>query len=122
MAQRGPYAPRRSKRSVEAGGARDAIIAGRRYGVKTQTSVLADSAWFYPAMVLLGTVVVYPMIRTLALSLVHESLATGFHAQFSGLAHFERLFGDSRFHSTLWTTGLFTAGKLRVKFLIGLLL
>ena len=90
--------------------------------MKDQTSVFADSAWLYPALVLLGSVVVYPMFRTLALSLVHESLATGFQVQFSGLANFRRLFGDSRFHSSLWTTGVFTTVSVAVEFLIGLLL
>ncbi|PYS54749.1 MAG: sugar ABC transporter permease [Acidobacteria bacterium] len=78
--------------------------------------------WFLPALVLLSIVVLYPVIRTLALSFFHDSLATGFRAEFAGLANFRRLVFDSRFHSSLLTTTFFTVVSVAVEFLFGLLL
>jgi multiple sugar transport system permease protein len=85
-------------------------------------SVLADSVWLYPGFVLLAAVVVYPVLRTIALSFMHESLATGFRPEFAGLSNFARLFADSRFASSLWTTGVFTVISVGAEFVIGLLL
>jgi ABC-type sugar transport system permease subunit len=53
--------------------------------------------WFAPAFLLLFAVVLYPVMRTLALSFAHKSLATGFQTEFAGLANFARLAVDSRF-------------------------
>ena len=85
---------------------------------KKQSSVL----WFAPASVLLALVVVYPILRTIVLSFIHQSLATGFRAEFAGIDNFGRLIFDSRFRSSLWTTALFTVVSVGLEFLIGLLL
>jgi multiple sugar transport system permease protein len=81
-----------------------------------------DSLWFLPAALLIAVVVVYPIFRTVGLSFVHESLATEFHSTFAGFANYARLFVDSRFHSSLWTTGFFTVISVAAEFLIGFLL
>jgi multiple sugar transport system permease protein len=71
---------------------------------------------------LLAAVVVYPMLRTVTLSFVHENLATGFHTEFAGLDNFARIIIDSRLRNSLWTTTLFTLVSVAGEFLIGLLL
>jgi multiple sugar transport system permease protein len=81
-----------------------------------------DSLWFVPAALLIIIVVAYPICRTIGLSFVHESLATEFRSTFAGFANYARLFVDSRFHSSLWTTGLFTVISVAAEFLIGFLL
>jgi len=78
--------------------------------------------WFVPAAFLIGAVLVYPALRTFALSLYRMDLATAFHARFSGLNNFVRLALDSRFRSTLWTTILFTATTVSIEFAAGLAL
>jgi multiple sugar transport system permease protein len=81
-----------------------------------------EFAWFAPAAILLLVVVGYPVLRTIALSFTHESLATGFQAQFAGFDNFRRLLIDSRLRGSLWTTIFFTFVSVGVEFLIGLLL
>lgn len=78
--------------------------------------------WFYPAVILLLTVVVYPILRTVGLSFVHENLATGFRTEFAGVDNFTRLAADSRFGGSLSTTLFFTAVSVAAEFVIGLLL
>ncbi len=85
---------------------------------KRETAVL----WFAPAFILLAIVVAYPILRTLVLSLEHQSLSTGFRAEFAGIDNFVRLMFDSRFRSSLGTTALFTIVSVGAEFLIGLLL
>jgi multiple sugar transport system permease protein len=86
------------------------------------TGRLADVGWFVPASILLLAVFCYPLLRTLALSFVHESLATGFRANFAGLDNFKRILVDSRLLGAFRTTALFTLVSVAVEFLIGLLL
>jgi len=78
--------------------------------------------WLFPALILIAVVVAYPMLRTVGLSFVHESLATEFRPAFAGLANYARLLNDSRFHSSLWITGLFTVVSVLAEFLLGFLL
>jgi multiple sugar transport system permease protein len=85
-------------------------------------SQAGDIWWFIPAALLLLAMVVYPVLRTIALSFVHKNLATGFRTQFAGLDNFERILRDSRFGGTLWTTFVFTAVSVLAEFSCGLLL
>lgn len=81
------------------------------------------SIWLYgPAILLLGLVVVYPILRTLLLSFEEYSLANGFSAQFIGLGNYGRLAGDSRFHNTVVITAAFSIISVALEFVIGLLL
>src|SRR5215831_14807251 len=78
--------------------------------------------WFLPAAFLIGTVLVYPALRTFVLSFFRMDLGTSFHAEFAGLSNFVRLVLDSRFRSSLWRTVLFTAATVSIEFVAGLVL
>jgi multiple sugar transport system permease protein len=56
------------------------------------------------------------------LSFFRMSLANSFHAEFTGFSNFARLVRDSRFHSALWTTSLFTITTVLIEFVAGLIL
>jgi multiple sugar transport system permease protein len=79
-------------------------------------------AWFIPALILLLAVAVYPIVRTIGLSMVHKSLATGFQTTFAGFDNFARIAVDSRFRGSFWTTVVFTVVSVAAEFGIGLLL
>jgi trehalose/maltose transport system permease protein len=90
--------------------------------VKQSRSILRDLPWFLPAALFLGALVLYPILRTIVLSFLHESLAIGFRTEFAGFDNFRRVFTDSRFSASLWTTLLFTVVSVCAEFLIGLFL
>src|SRR5262245_29744733 len=79
-------------------------------------------AWFIPAVALIGIVMVYPALRTLLMSSHEVSLGNSFRPQFIGMDNYVRLFGDSRFRQTVWTTTVFTALSVAIEFGLGLLL
>jgi multiple sugar transport system permease protein len=83
---------------------------------------LKEAAWFAPAGTLVGLIFVWPIMRTVGLSLSHLSLATGFGWHFAGLANFRRLIVDSRFHNSLWITIEFSFISVVLEFFLGLLL
>jgi multiple sugar transport system permease protein len=78
--------------------------------------------WFAPAAMLLALIVGYPLLRTLFLSVVRKSLATGFQSEFAGFDNFIRIAFDSRFWQCMRTTALFTVVSVIVEFVIGLVL
>jgi len=90
--------------------------------VKQSRSILRDLPWFLPAALFLGALVLYPILRTIVLSFLHESLAIGFRTEFAGMDNFRRVLTDSRFSASLWTTLLFTVVSVCAEFLIGLFL
>ncbi len=75
--------------------------------------------WLLPAALPLAIVTVYPIVRTLILSVSNFSLINGFHLEFAGLANFVRLFSDFRFLNTLTTTLFFTAASVFMEFVCG---
>jgi multiple sugar transport system permease protein len=75
--------------------------------------------WLLPAALPLAIVTVYPIVRTLILSVSNLSLINGFHVEFAGLANFVRLFSDFRFLNTLTTTLFFTATSVLIEFVCG---
>ncbi len=83
---------------------------------------MREILWFTPAAALVLLIFVYPILRTLILSFLNLNLETGFQAHFAGLGNFARLLADSRFHSSLKTTALFTIVSVALEFLLGLLL
>jgi multiple sugar transport system permease protein len=93
------------------------LVASRRIRIS-----LGNIGWFIPASVLLATVVCYPVLRTIGLSFLHESLATGFRPEFAGVDNFRRLFVDSRLHNSVTTTMVFTLVSVAAEFGLGLLL
>src|SRR5262245_48436850 len=78
--------------------------------------------WFAPSAFLIGAVLVYPALHTFVLSFFRMNLQTSFHPEFEGLGNFTRLALDSRFHSSLWMTILFTTVTVSIEFGVGLLL
>jgi multiple sugar transport system permease protein len=78
--------------------------------------------WFIPSAFLIGAVLLYPALRTFALSFYTLDLHTSFSARFAGLDNFYRLLLDSRFHSSLLTTILFSVTAVSIEFALGLLL
>ncbi len=83
---------------------------------------MREILWFAPAAALVLLIFVYPVLRTLILSFLNLNLETGFQAHFAGLENFARLLADSRFHSSLKITALFTIVSVALEFLLGLLL
>jgi len=73
-----------------------------------------------PAIILLGGVAVYPIARTLLLSLYKSNLANGFDRQFVGWENYGRLLSDSRFWLSLRNTAVFTFFSVGLEFLLGL--
>jgi len=90
--------------------------------MKTFHSKLAELSWFFPALALLLTIILYPILRTVGLSFFHKGIATGFQATFTGVDNFARIAHDSRFASSMWTTSVFTIASVGAEFAIGLLL
>jgi multiple sugar transport system permease protein len=92
---------------------------------ETQTILVSfrdNFLWFVPSAFLIGSVLLYPALRTFALSFYRLDLHTSFQAQFAGLTNFARLAVDSRFHSSLWTTILFSVTAVSIEFILGLIL
>jgi multiple sugar transport system permease protein len=85
------------------------------------SSRLKTGLWFFPAVVLVLLVYLYPILRTLLLSFAQFNLETGFEARFAGLDNFLRLLSDSRFAAAVKVTVLFTAASVALEFLLGLL-
>jgi multiple sugar transport system permease protein len=84
--------------------------------------LLRRSAWFAPAVLLACGVMLYPALRTLALSFLNVNLKNHFHSEFAGAANYVRLIHDSRFHSAIWTTTVFTTISVAIEFALGLAL
>jgi trehalose/maltose transport system permease protein len=82
----------------------------------------ARAAWYLPLAVLVGLVFVYPALRTIGLSLFHESAANSFHSNFAGLENFRRIAGDSRLLRSFRVTAVFTIVSVTLEFALGLLL
>jgi trehalose/maltose transport system permease protein len=83
---------------------------------------LGTVGWFVPAGFLMAAVVCYPILRTIGLSFLHESLATGFRPEFAGFENFRRLLSDTRLHNSVVTTMVFTLVSVGTEFGLGLLL
>lgn len=85
-------------------------------------SKLSPLLWFAPAIFLVGVVMLYPALKTFALSLYRQDAANSFQPEFAGLRNFARLGLDSRFGKGLWTTVLFTTATVSIEFVMGLVL
>jgi multiple sugar transport system permease protein len=90
--------------------------------VRAIRSISRDLPWFFPAGLFLGALVLYPILRTIGLSLADKNLAMGFRTGFAGIDNFRRILTDSRFSASLWTTFLFTVISVSAEFVIGLFL
>ncbi len=74
-----------------------------------------------PLILLIGLLAVYPVGRTIALSLFTQNLDTGLRPEFSGLTNYIRAAGDSHFWETVVRTLVFTIVAVSLELLLGLL-
>jgi multiple sugar transport system permease protein len=70
-----------------------------------------------PAAVVVVAVIVFPWAFTLWMSLQEWKLGAG--RSFVGLANYERLFSDARFHDSIWRTLYFTALAVVIPVVLG---
>ncbi|MGC1481254.1 MAG: sugar ABC transporter permease [Chthoniobacterales bacterium] len=79
-------------------------------------------AWgmLVPALVLVGVVAVYPVLRTIGLSFFTQNLATELRPEFSGLLNYQRLAVDAHFWETVGRTLVFTGLAVGTELVLGL--
>lgn len=73
-----------------------------------------------PALIILGLVFIYPIVRAFWLSLYTENLGTQLEAVFSGFANYQRLWGDGRFWQSLGNTTIFTTVSIILEVALGM--
>lgn len=80
------------------------------------------TGWFIllPALVILGLVFIYPILRAFWLSWFTENLATQLQPVFTGLGNYQRMLGDGRFWQSLWNTSVFTVISVTLELIFGL--
>jgi len=76
-----------------------------------------DWPFVVPAAVVVVAVIVFPWAFTLWMSLQEWKLGAG--RSFVGLANYERLFSDARFHDSIWRTLYFTALAVVIPVVLG---
>lgn len=74
-----------------------------------------------PTIIIFLAFAVFPVVRTITLSLFHFRLQTGSTMTFLGIANYLKMFSDSRFYSSLTFTLLFTLLTVGCEVLLGLL-
>lgn len=75
-----------------------------------------------PALLLIAVVAIYPLGKTLQLSLYDYSLLAPADTAFVGLKNYVKLAADARFWAALLNTALFTAASVALEGVLGLLL
>ena len=73
-----------------------------------------------PALIILGLVFIYPILRAFWLSWFTENLATQLQPVFTGLGNYQRMLGDGRFWQSLWNTSVFTVISVTLELILGL--
>lgn len=73
-----------------------------------------------PALLLLGLVFAYPILRAFWLSLFTQNLGTQLKLVFSGLDNYGRMVGDGRFWQSLWNTSIFTLVSVFLELILGM--
>jgi multiple sugar transport system permease protein len=81
---------------------------------------LTKGLWIVPAAVLIASVLLYPALRAVFLSLTHYSLTTGFTIDFAGADNFRRVIVDSRLHGSFVVTTVFVVVSVALEFAVGL--
>ena len=74
----------------------------------------------FPALIILGLVFIYPILRAFWLSWFTENLATQLQPVFTGFGNYQRMIGDGRFWQSLWNTSVFTAISVTLELIFGL--
>jgi len=77
-----------------------------REPIRKPQALNLEALFYWPAAMLLGLVVAYPILRTTVLSFTQMSLHTAFQPEFTGAQNYLRLAFDSRFHNSLKITAL----------------
>lgn len=73
-----------------------------------------------PALLILGLVFIYPIVRAFWLSWFTENLGTQLEPVFAGLSNYQRMIGDGRFWQSLSNTAIFTVISVLLELLLGL--
>lgn len=73
-----------------------------------------------PALLVLGLVFIYPIVRAFWLSFFTENLGTQLQPIFSALANYERMIGDGRFWQSMGNTAIFTGFSVVLELLLGM--
>lgn len=73
-----------------------------------------------PALLVLGLVFIYPIVRAFWLSWFTENLGTQLQPVFTGLSNYQRMIGDGRFWQSLSNTATFTVISVLLELLLGL--
>ena len=74
----------------------------------------------FPALIILGLVFIYPILRAFWLSWFTENLATQLQPVFTGFGNYQRMLGDGRFWQSLWNTSVFTVISVTLELILGL--
>jgi len=82
----------------------------------------AATAWWLlaPTVILTGGIAVYPVARTLILSVFTQNLGTGLEPVFAGWTNYERLLADGHFWETVVRTLVFTVLAVGAELVLGL--
>ncbi len=81
---------------------------------------LLPYALLAPALLAIASVIVYPMLYAMNLSLYDVHLLRPDRAVYVGLDNYRRVLGGTAFWQSLWVTAIYTAGSVVVTFLLGL--
>lgn len=73
-----------------------------------------------PALLILGLVFIYPIVRAFWLSWFTENLGTQLQPVFAGWDNYQRMLGDGRFWQSLSNTTVFTAISVILELVLGL--
>lgn len=74
----------------------------------------------FPALLILGLVFIYPILRAFWLSWFAENLGTQLQPVFTGWGNYQRMLGDSRFWQSLGNTTVFTVVSVTLELILGL--
>ena len=73
-----------------------------------------------PALIIMGLVFIYPIVRAFYLSWFAENLGTQLQPVFVGLSNYQRMIGDGRFWQSIFNTSIFTTASVSLELIIGL--
>lgn len=74
----------------------------------------------FPALLILGLVFIYPILRAFWLSWFAENLGTQLQPVFTGWGNYQRMLGDGRFWRSLGNTTVFTVVSVALELILGL--
>lgn len=74
----------------------------------------------FPALLILGLVFIYPILRAFWLSWFAENLGTQLQPVFTGWGNYQRMLGDGRFWQSLGNTTVFTVVSVALELILGL--